>query len=281
MNRTNNNIFNFNGNPEFTPLEIAVVNRNMNEVNVILNRNVRRKYLLSRKNAFGNPIMYHAIDSGSPNMVRLLLRKGANVNKGGHRAPLTHALEMGKIPIARILIDAGANINIDNGGPLRAAAEHGHMGMVKLLIRMGAHVNRKDDLGRTALYLASEKGHLMIVKVLLEHGSIPFIGNFFGKTPADVASNKKIENIIRKWPGERSARRRMTKASLNSVRNRQTGQRLHIPNNVKQQILSYTTLSNKNQFGRWKTQNISEKEVRIAWEQELKRRRKRKRNNGV
>lgn len=197
MNSRPRNNINSNGEPVITELENAVFNANVRRASTILNEGNTR-YLLSRRNAFGNPILHYAIDSGSTNMVRLLLRKGANVNKGNPEAPLTHAIKQGKMPIVRDLIDAGANVNIDNGQPLRAAAEHGRHDMVELLIQKGAHVNRKNNLGKTALYLASERGHNKIVKTLLGHGANLLSKDEWGKTPLNATYKKQHKNFVRR-----------------------------------------------------------------------------------
>jgi hypothetical protein len=150
--------------------------------------------------------------------------------------------------------------------------------VVQFLIDRGAHVNAKNDRGWTPLHEAAFFGNRKLVKMLLEHGAIPFIQDISGRTPYDVTFNENIKRLIRTWPGERSARRRMATLSMNSVRNR-NGQRIHVPNNIKQRILSKTGLFNRNQFGRpINTKNISQAEIRNAWRKEQnKRKKKRKR----
>jgi cytohesin len=280
----------------FTPLGFAIRDKNAALVKLLLDHGANP----NQRDAEGyGPLHRAAMIPDNAAVIRLLIKRGANVDLktsnnvtsqigvfgGGltalHLAILTvfHT----NIENIRVLIDIGkAKLNVKSSlgdTPLHKAAsrENGER-IVQFLIDRGAHINAKDNRGWTPLHTAAFYGRMDIIKTLLEHGAIPFIQDATGRTPADLASNKKIENMLRTWPGQRSALRRMATASVNSVRNKNTGQRLHVPENIKQRILSQTGLFNRNYLGRPIKKNMSDAEIRNAWRKEQQRR-KRKRNN--
>jgi ankyrin repeat protein len=74
----------------------------------------------------------------------------------------------------KLLLRKGYDINFETGGttPLSGASNGGHEEMVKLLISRGADLNRKNGIsGESALMSAAEMGQLVTVKVLLSSGA--------------------------------------------------------------------------------------------------------------
>jgi ankyrin repeat protein len=286
----------------FTPLGFAIRDRKAAIVKLLLDHGANP----NQRDIDGYTALHRAaMIPDNAATIRLLIQRGANVDLktsnnvtsgfgafGGGLTPLHLAIQTsGGIENVRTLVDVGkAKVNAKSS----TGSSSLHMAVYKIgkekeqvirfLLDRGVHVNTKDNVrGWTPLHTASHMGHYYpkggyrnIIKILLEHGAIPFIQNFQGRTPADLASNKKINNMLRTWPGERSALRRMAMASMNSVRNRNTGNRLHVPENVKQRILSKTGLFRRNQYGR--PINGNNAEIRNAWTKEQQRR-KRKRNN--
>jgi ankyrin repeat protein len=290
LNTTNNNAYPW----RFTPLGFAIRDKKYAIVKLLLDhganpnqRDIERYTLLHKA----------AMKPDNATIIRLLIQGGANVDAKteGLRHPV--AYEVGLTPLhlatyrtsienVRTLVDIGkAKLNVKSSlgdTPLHKAAsrENGER-IVQFLIDRGAYVNVKNRHGQTPLHKAVAYGLINTVKMLLNNGAIPFIQDSSGDTPSDLAKDFKytnIERMLRTWPGQRSALRRMATASMNSVRNRNTGNRLHVPENVKQRILSKTGLFNRNQYGRPTTKNISDAEIRNAWNKEQQRR-KRKRNN--
>lgn len=242
------------------------------------------------------PLHRASIIPNSVEIIRLLIRYGADVNaklqSHAQSTPLYMALHRRNWTIlhdrrdlslnVHALVDIGkAKLNVKNG--VGATALHiavlnnyaDTADIVQFLIDRGAYVNVKNDFGETPLHVAVKLAKKQVIKILLENGAIPYVRNANGKTPLDHITNlshKNVKNLLLTWPGQRSVLRRMATASLNSVRNRNTGQKIHVPNNVKQRILSKTGLFHTNQFGRPKN-NISE--IRNAWKKEQNRKRKR------
>jgi ankyrin repeat protein len=114
-------------------------------------------------------------------MLRLLLRFGANVNAedhNGHTA-LKSAVGEGNAAAVAVLLDAGASLGktsrrILNKSLLVTAAEKGNAAIVRQLLNAGAAVNGaedEEDDGDKALGAAATAGHADVVQVLLEAGA--------------------------------------------------------------------------------------------------------------
>ncbi|KAH7364354.1 ankyrin repeat protein, partial [Rhexocercosporidium sp. MPI-PUGE-AT-0058] len=102
--------------------------------------------------------LHRAVRNKNESMARLLLEKGADLNKRGH-----------------------------NGQPaLHIAVESGLEGMVKLLLE-GKKCNVKDSLGRTALFSAVKVGNDAVTKLLLDSGVDVNCIDLIGETALHVA----------------------------------------------------------------------------------------------
>ena len=139
---------------------------------------------VNQKNRLGNPIIHAAVSGGNPELVELLISKGADVNAKGQydRVALHYANKKG---MAKILLAHGATVDAPtNFGetPLHWAAS-GINGLDKqvdlvefadVLIANGADVNRKAGEGRsykTPLNYAAENNNLPVAKLLIAHGA--------------------------------------------------------------------------------------------------------------
>ena len=101
-----------------------------------------------------------AVDSGSKDIVNLLIREGANVNKKSkpwQYSPLQKAVHKNRFDLVRILLFAGADPNIehcDGSVPLSEAIRIGYFEIAHCLIIAGADVNHVDNNGDTPYYEA-------------------------------------------------------------------------------------------------------------------------------
>jgi hypothetical protein len=87
---------------------------------------------------------------------------------------LVQAAAQDKQRFVRLLLRKGYDINFETGGttPLSGASNGGHEEMVQFLISKGADLNRKNRIsGESALMSAAEMGQLGTVKVLLSNGA--------------------------------------------------------------------------------------------------------------
>lgn len=130
-------------------------------------------YLLNHYSPHGFTPLGMATHFGNEDIVRFLLRKGADPNlasKNGYSVyPLYVATDLNFEGISKMLVEAGAEVNVIQASqmtPLHAAAKNGNIEMLILLLEKGALVDIKNDQGKTASDLAFEKGHREIAQIL-------------------------------------------------------------------------------------------------------------------
>ena len=114
---------------------------------------------------------------GNVGIVTYLLEHGANVNhqnENGETA-LFYAChsEYDQVDIIRLLIQNGANTELTIGDhtPLMEAVEQQVLVNVRALLDGGANVNKRDEVGRTALYSSIVMGSIEIIRELLDRGA--------------------------------------------------------------------------------------------------------------
>ena len=132
----------------------------------------------------GTSTLLHNIPQSRPDVTRLLLENGADVNtlnvKFGS-TPLHLAAVNRSIEVVRVLLGQGANVGAQDfrgRTALHLAADtnilrtgdRGNVDIVRVLLEHGANVGAKDNEGKTAYQLASVNGNDEIVGLLSEHG---------------------------------------------------------------------------------------------------------------
>ncbi|CUS15230.1 unnamed protein product, partial [Tuber aestivum] len=84
--------------------------------------------------------------------------------------------ESGNESVVRLLLRRGADVNAQGGvcgNALQAAAYRGHESVVQLLLERGAEANAKGGHYGNALQAAKAFGHQTIVQLLITHGADP------------------------------------------------------------------------------------------------------------
>ncbi|MCP4354213.1 MAG: hypothetical protein GY793_01025, partial [Proteobacteria bacterium] len=132
-----------------------------------------------------NKALLEAAMNGHSESVKLLLKKGADINSQGFNAlnytPLIGAAEKGHMDAAKILLKEGADVNpLDKnrtpkkqGNPaMLKAAYNDHIDMVKLLLKNGVDVDQRgEQFDWTGLIWAAGKGKKEFVKLFLKQGA--------------------------------------------------------------------------------------------------------------
>ena len=127
-------------------------------------------------------LLFMAVLGSQVEMIRKLLRAGANVNtrdKEGQTALLAALDSPLTVPgitelVVQLLLDAGADIHApDNYGrtALHVAAENSNSSIIHLLLDAGADIHAPDKDGRTALHVAAENRNSSIIHLLLDAGA--------------------------------------------------------------------------------------------------------------
>ena len=140
--------------------------------------NKKKKKKKKKVKATADERLWNACIGGRLNEVRTLLDlDGIDINCYDYcgNTPLNAASQKGHVDIVKVLLKAGANVNqantTDGTSPLFIASQHGHVAIVKVLIKAGGNVNQARTMdGGSPLYIASEKGNIDLVKVLIEAG---------------------------------------------------------------------------------------------------------------
>lgn len=132
----------------------------------------------------GVTMLGQAANENKPEIARILLENGADVNAGEGEDPpyvmwgggtaLDHAAWMNTVSVAEVLIDHHADLNrhgAEHFSPLIVAARRDSEGVAKLLLEKGADPNGTDVDGNTALLEAADAGHQGMVEILVAHGA--------------------------------------------------------------------------------------------------------------
>ena len=103
-----------------------------------------------------------------------IIKELSNLSQEEKNEKLLDASDEGILNIVKLLIKLGADINAknyDGNTPLIFASANGYLDIVKLLIENGADINVKNKRKHTALYWASIKGYEDIVELLKKYGA--------------------------------------------------------------------------------------------------------------
>lgn len=118
-----------------------------------------------------------AAQNGDVNAAQRALAAGAAIDRGDERngnTPLILAANHGHTELVRLLVRSGANLNRSNDSgvnALIAAVMSGNQAVAGLLIEQGANLNATDKNGRTALSLAEQSGQNAIATMLRAAGA--------------------------------------------------------------------------------------------------------------
>ena len=151
-----------------------------------------------------------AVRRGNPALVELLLKHGADVNRGDKHglSALGWALRLNKSDIALALREAGATEPEFSEGSLQTAlwtaAKAGDVSRVDTLLNRGANPNEpvQDREGKhLSLVSAAREGHLAVVQLLLRHGADANAGASEswsgGVTPLMAASREARLDVVK------------------------------------------------------------------------------------
>src|SRR3954468_1500915 len=146
------------------------------------------------QNVFGRTPLWFAVFADKPEVVKLLISRGANVELRDLEkyAVLFSAARAGKADMIRLLLEQGhADPNVrcrDDWTPLLAAAEQRNEPVTAMLLDAGADVDAVNSLGASALTIAVAHRAATIVDLLLKHHADPNKAEITGHTPLHGAA---------------------------------------------------------------------------------------------
>jgi ankyrin repeat protein len=144
------------------------------------------------------PLLYEAAQKGQAEVVRVLLARGADVNRGNSqgRTPIQAAALGGREEVFIVLLRAGADIrwreNLNAGTTLMAACIQGHLGVTRLLLRhmRGEGLDDRAAGGKTAMWVVCCLRRAEICRALLLSGADHTIADDRGTTPRQKAQQE-------------------------------------------------------------------------------------------
>ena len=129
------------------------------------------------------------ITKGHSTVLTMLLNHGADINactKFEKRCPLHLAVIANEENLVKLLLQRDADVNrgdIYGSSPLHLATCLGNKSIVELLLEHNADINKYNNEGWTALHLASEAGKVEIVDLLIQHQANLDVQTKYGRTP--------------------------------------------------------------------------------------------------
>uniref|UniRef100_A0A0K0DZI9 ANK_REP_REGION domain-containing protein n=1 Tax=Strongyloides stercoralis TaxID=6248 RepID=A0A0K0DZI9_STRER len=145
------------------------------------------------KDEDGFTALLNASQNGYPEIVKLLLEKGANVDESDMYGwtPLFWSVYNNHFECLQELLIYSPRVNLvepdDNLTPLIIASARGYIECVRLLLENGANPNSSDKFGSTPLIWASRKGYYKIVEYLVNYGGTVDNIGMYGRTALMLA----------------------------------------------------------------------------------------------
>ena len=148
---------------------------------------------ITTKDDEGNSLLHRAAWGGHVTTMRLLIRRGCDVDSidASGRTPLHLAARNGQTRAVRELIRHGASksmVSDDFGTPLQQAALGGHVETVVAMLEEGCPIDAVDNDGLTVLFSAAKGGHVEVIKVLVGRGCDVNAANAKGWIPLHCAA---------------------------------------------------------------------------------------------
>ncbi len=170
-------LFSMPRNGPYSPLEIAITQRNPDAVRLLLAHQADA----NTTNASGAPLTLDALPQLE--ILKALLAAGANPN--WYPLPVPSEVNSGNESLLMLAVDR----NLYNTPEDKLAA-------ARLLLDSGANSNAKNLTGLTPLHIAAYGGQLELVRLLLDHHADPNIANNGGVTPLDEAKNQNHPEVV-------------------------------------------------------------------------------------
>ncbi|KAK2803692.1 hypothetical protein FQN50_006910 [Emmonsiellopsis sp. PD_5] len=157
-----------------------------------------------RHGGFSYTILHNAVENCGPNLIRILLEKGASVHWTDklRSTPLHCAIIKRRSKrMIRLLVESGADIEarqLFGHTPLHLAAKCGQVELIQLLIKCGADIGARDPNGRTALHIAAGSESSEPIRLLIEYGADIEARDDIERTPLHYAAHIYIQDPTRR-----------------------------------------------------------------------------------
>lgn len=150
----------------------------------------------------GNTALHRATARGALDIVKLLIRKGANPNLHNiaDSTPLHYAIENHKDEIVDVLL-AYKSTDIEDpqwgDTPLHVAVKSNSPTILKKLLKAGAKVNALNKEGLTPLIVAAGMGNVDILKLLTDNGGDWSAKDNSGRFAANILMDESFYDTVK------------------------------------------------------------------------------------
>ncbi len=187
---------------EMTPLLLAAYEDRMNAVKLLIDKGAD----INATSFSGRNALSYAVQNANPEMVNLLLSKGAALLLDGSEQDILYSAVGGKNPdVLRLILPYEKNLNrtyLKNSDQKDArnlvkttlliqAVNSGSLENVKLLIEKGADINQANDRGETPILTALREKEFEIATYLADHGAKLDVRDAMGNTVLSYALNHR------------------------------------------------------------------------------------------
>jgi uncharacterized protein len=153
---------------------------------------------VNQTNARGQGLLQLALLHESEKAAEWLLKQPKlDLNKKSQdgETPLMMAAFRGKAEMVKSMIKAGAQVNQPGWTALHYAATNGHKAIVALLLEEFAYIDAEAPSKTTPLMMAARHGHIEVVKLLLEEGADTRVKNVHNLSAIDFANMSQRPDI--------------------------------------------------------------------------------------
>lgn len=140
-----------------------------------------------------------AVKTGDIKKVESYLEKGVDINSRGGLylwPPLHYAVHDNNLDMVKLLIDKGANVNRKTMEQVTALMWATDIGNTEIVLENGADIDAINFKGHTALIIAVRKEKLEMVKFLIDNNAELNTKSNYGQTTLDEALEYDLKEIV-------------------------------------------------------------------------------------
>lgn len=189
------------GENELHELVLAAVNGDTSTLDVALSR-PDVLTIINLKDYSGRTLLHAAVEMEQDAVVKLLMRRGADVNaktKTGYSV-MARAVFTGNENLVKMLSAAGAEFTQPSMNTVfHEAIAADKFEIVKILLLAGVRTDGRDYMGSTPLHVAARLGQQRMAKLLLQNNADPLALDDDGRSSMDIAerfNNVSMLNLL-------------------------------------------------------------------------------------
>ena len=159
---------------------------------------LKRGFDVNTVNPAGDHGLILAIRQRSRKVTAALLEQPkvmVETRNGHDESPLMLAALQGETALCRLLMAKGADVNKPGWTALHYAATNGHLEVMTLLLDSHAYIDAASPNGTTPLMMAAHYGSAAAARLLLEAGADPLLKNEQGLSAIDFARRAERQEV--------------------------------------------------------------------------------------